>query len=393
MAKVYVSYRSTEEPFVAQVMSYLEERHDVRIDYKIPVGADWRSHQLDELRASEVFLVFVSHDSRASDFQNAEIGSARLCSKFLDGKLIIPVVLQGAELTRTIADLDYLTANRENPAETARNIDEAIKRRVPTVRLFISHSHRDADLASRLVEVITSGLDVPPGELRCTSVPGYKLDLGTLAPEALRRELGSAACVVAILTPNSLAADWVLFELGSAWANAKLAIPLLAGGVGDKDIPGPFRGAAGGQLDSAVSIDQLIDQLERELGWPQRTDLSARRRRYELVEYVKSKTFPRDPIEEESKASFGAKRARIGAHQGMVLDYITAKDAAPLHEDELAQKFGELKTSIYYRLEQLRLLGFVERTKTGERHGDPVYGWSLSDKYRREIGAVRSVRP
>ncbi len=153
---------------------------------------------------------------------------------------------------------------------------------------------------------------MPAGALRCTSVPGYQLDLGAMAPDVLRRELGSAACVLAVLTPNSLANDWVLFELGAAWANAKLSIPLLAGGLQDKDIPGPFRGAAGGQLSTPATLDRMVDQLEKLLGWPQRNDLSARNKRYELVKYLETKTFARDPVETELKAGFAAKRSRIG---------------------------------------------------------------------------------
>jgi len=45
MATVYVSYRNTEQPFVQAVMSRLEASHDIRIDYKIPPGADWRSYR------------------------------------------------------------------------------------------------------------------------------------------------------------------------------------------------------------------------------------------------------------------------------------------------------------------------------------------------------------
>ena len=78
MAKIYVSYKSTEEPFVRQLMSQLEPEHELLIDYNIPVGADWRSHQLEELRAAEIFVIFVSDGTAGSDFQNAEIGSARL---------------------------------------------------------------------------------------------------------------------------------------------------------------------------------------------------------------------------------------------------------------------------------------------------------------------------
>jgi len=388
MASVYVSYRSTEQPFVEAVMTRLEPRHDIRIDYKIPVGADWRSHQLEELRTSEVFLVFVSRDTCGSDFQNAEMGGARFSSSFVDGKLIVPALIDDVAPPRPLAHLDYLDLRHREPDQAAREIEETIARRVPRVRLFISHAHRDADLASRLVDVITAGLEVPGGELRCTSVPGFQLDLGTMAPDALRRELGSAACVVAVLTPNSLGNDWVLFELGAAWANAKVSMPLLAGGLQDKDIPGPFRGAAGGQLGSPATLDRMIDQLGTVLGWRQRTDLAARNKRYELVDYVKAKTFPREAVEDELKANFSAKRARIGAKQGQVLDYVTARLGGRAHvpQEELANHFADLEPGLYYRLEQLRLLGFVDRLKVAESKGDPVWGWTPSDRYRREVG-------
>jgi hypothetical protein len=388
MAKVYVSYRSPEQEFVASVVSRLEEQHDVRIDYNLPVGVDWRSHQLDDLRRSDVFVVFVSEGTRHSDFQNAEIGSARFCSEFVDGKLIIPVVIDDSELPRTIADLDLLRLTRRDPVSAALEIEAAMARRLARVRLFISHAHRDRDLASRLVDVLTSGLHVPDGELRCTSVPGYQLDLGTLAPEALRRELGSAACVLAILTPNSLGAEWVLFELGAAWANAKLPIPLLAGSLEDKDIPGPFRGAAGGKLNSPVTLDHLVDQVARELGWQQRTDLAAREKRYELADYAAKKSFSRGPLEDELNAGFTAKRARIGETQNTVLEYVTSRQGGRPHipRNELDERFPRLASSLHYRLEQLRLLGFLDRTQVGDSRSEPDYGWSLAEKYRREIG-------
>ena len=389
MATVYVSYRSTEETFVQTVMSRLVPHHDIRIDYNIPFGADWQRYQLDELRTSEVFLVFVSHDTYCSDFQSAEIGGARFCSNFLDGKLIIPILLdKGAKLPRPIGHLDYLDLSDRDPNRGAAEIEAAIDRHGQRVRLFISHAHVDADIASRIVDVIQTALEVPMGALRCTSLPGYQLDLGVMAPEVLRRELGSAVCVLAVLTPNSLSNDWVLFELGAAWANVKISIPLLAGGLQDKDIPGPFRGAAGGQLASVPTIDRMIDQLEKVLGWPQKIDPSARNKRYDLVTYIQTKTFVRDPIETELKSSFTAKRSRVGSRQNQILDYITAKLGHREHilQEELGNQFVDLVPSLYYRLEQLRLLGFVERCKIGELHGEPLLGWTLSKRYRTELG-------
>src|SRR3954454_3086519 len=98
------------------------------------------------------------------------------------------------------------------------------------IRLFISHAHRDVDIAQRLVTALDEAMAVPNGAIRCTSLPGYKLDLGAMPPDVLRKELASADCVVAILTPYSLASQWVLFELGATWSQAKQVIPLLGGG-------------------------------------------------------------------------------------------------------------------------------------------------------------------
>jgi hypothetical protein len=387
MATVYVSYRSTEEPFVRAVMARLQARHQILIDYNMPAGVDWRTHQLEELRTCDVFLVFVSKDTRTSDFQNAEMGSARFCQMYVDGKTLIPALIDRIEPPRPLANLDCLDLSDRDVDAAVKEIEQGIERGSRRIRLFISHAHRDADIARRLVDVITANLDVPDGELRCTSVPGYQLDLGTMAPDVLRRELGSALCVIALLTPSSLGNDWVLFELGAAWANIKVSIPLLTGGPEDKDIPGPLRGAAGGQLTVPGTLDRLLDQLERTLGWTPRSGPAAYGKRHEFVDNIKAMTFTQDPAG-ELNASFTAKLARIGPRQGLLLDHLSrkAKGRPYVSLDELAA--GNVAgggTELYYRLEQLRLLGFVNKVTLGEADGAPAFGWTLSDKYRREI--------
>jgi hypothetical protein len=387
MATVYVSYRSTEEPFVRAVMARLQARHQIRIDYDMPAGVDWRAHQLEELRTCDVFLVFVSKDTRTSDFQNAEMGSARFCQMYVDGKTLIPALIDRIEPPRPLGNLDCLDLSNRDVDAAVKEIEQTIERQSRRIRLFISHAHRDADIARRLVDVIIANLDVPGGELRCTSVPGYQLDLGTMAPDVLRRELGSALCVIALLTPSSLGSDWVLFELGAAWANVKVSIPLLAGGPEDKDIPGPLRGAAGGQLTVLGTLDRLLDQLERTLGWTPRSGPAAYGKRHEFVDDIKTKTFTQDAAG-ELNASFTAKLARIGPRQGLLLDHLSrkAKGRPYVSLDELAAgNVAEGGNELYYRLEQLRLLGFVNKVTLGEADGAPTFGWTLSDKYRREI--------
>ena len=387
MAAVYVSYKSTERAFVERVVALLQPEHDIRVDYMLRGGVPWQQRSIDDLRTSDVLLVFVSQATQTSAFQNAEIGAARFCAKFLDNKEVLAVRIDDAGC-QTLDDFQYVNATDRDPARTAKKIADEIARLPSRVRLFISHAHLDQDLAKLLVDVITSHFEVPEGQLRCSSVPGYQLELGTMASEALRRELGSAVGVIALITPNSLTADWVRFELGAAWAHARVAMPLLVGGLEDKDIPGPFRGVAGGQLNSEDTLDRLLGQLEKELGWRIRKDPAARSKQHELTRYAEKKTFARDPLEQQLKSGFAAKLSRIGDSQARLLNYISGKSGSGrlLSTHELTERFDDLKSeSVFYRLEQLRLLGFLQSTNIGDSGGKPVFGWSLSEAYRREV--------
>lgn len=140
MATVYVSYRSTEEPFVRAVMAKLQARHQIRIDYNMPAGVDWRAHQLEELRTCDVFLVFVSKDTRTSDFQNAEMGSARFCQMYIDGKTLIPALIDRTEPPRPLANLDCLDLSDRDVDAAVQEIEQGIERRARRIRLFISHA-------------------------------------------------------------------------------------------------------------------------------------------------------------------------------------------------------------------------------------------------------------
>jgi hypothetical protein len=390
VARIYVSYRNSEGPFVRDVLARLDRAHDIRIDYNLPSGVDWRAQQLEDLRASEVFLVFVSKDTRTSDFQNAEMGSARFCQVYLDGKTLIPALIDPVDPPRPLANLDCLDLSHRDASRAAQQIEAELANRRRQIRLFISHAHRDQDIARQLVDVITGNLVVPAGELRCTSVTGYQLDLGAHAQDDLRRELGSAACVIALLTPNSVANDWVAFELGAAWANTRRAIPLLAGGLQDKDIPGPLRGAAGGQLTLPETLDRLLDQLRELLGWPEISGAVAQGKRHDFVRYMTGKTFVANQANDDLRAGFASKLARIGARQGMLLDYIVRRSQGRryLSLDDLTGKVGGTGdgNELYYRLEQLRLLGFLDRSEQGDVDGQPSFGWTLSERYRNEIG-------
>lgn len=139
----------------------------------------------------------------------------------------------------------------------------------PDIKIFLSHSSKDQDLAHLMVDLLTSCIDIGGGEIRCTSLPGYGLKGGVDSVNQLRSEVLSSDILIAILSKLSISSTFVLFELGARWGARKPIIPVLAPGEDHSLLAGPLHDIHALQFDQAVSCSQLVkqvgDQTERAL--------------------------------------------------------------------------------------------------------------------------------
>lgn len=120
------------------------------------------------------------------------------------------------------------------------------KRRTPTrtkrarprrrkVKIFISHSRRDASLVRLIIDLLgTSNLH--EDEIRCTSVAGYGLVMGQDI-DALRDEIAKCKIIIAVLTKDALDSLHVLLELGAGWGLKKKLIPITGPGIHLSGLP------------------------------------------------------------------------------------------------------------------------------------------------------------
>ena len=108
------------------------------------------------------------------------------------------------------------------------------------MRVFISHSSRDVDLAEAVVNLLRNALNLQADDIRCTSVDGHRLPGGVSTDEQLRLEVHDAELVVGLITPSSLRSAYVAFELGARWGAGKRMLPLLARGTSPDDLEGPL---------------------------------------------------------------------------------------------------------------------------------------------------------
>lgn len=140
------------------------------------------------------------------------------------------------------------------------------EQRNENMQVFISHSSQDEVVAKRLVALLRAALNLPPSEIRCTSVDGYRLEVGADTGSQLRRELIEARSFIGIISKSSMNSAWVLFELGARWGAEKHLAPVLAPGVQVELLKGPLSGLNALSCSSSAQLHQLIVDIGRHLG-------------------------------------------------------------------------------------------------------------------------------
>jgi len=129
--------------------------------------------------------------------------------------------------------------------------------------VLISHSSKDVELASSLVDFLQVGLLT--NRIRCSSVDGYRLPAGVHTESQLRAEVNSTGVLIGLITPNSLASAYVMFELGARWGAGSYMIPLLAGVAAD-EIRGPLSGINALCSNNDSQLHQLLTDVANALG-------------------------------------------------------------------------------------------------------------------------------
>jgi hypothetical protein len=172
----------------------------------------------------------------------------------------------------------------------------------------------------------------------------------------------------------------VFYELGVRHALSPRTI-LIARAT--TDIPADLReyrtliysGSAEGDEAFRRSLRTYLEEIEKEPEAPDNPVLS----------WLK---LPRVP--DDLRQSFTARLANAGSTQREVLRHIekaTAATGTTISQHDIEKRFNKGGTESYYRLEQLRLLGFITK-EGGARTG---FAYRLAPDYRRELGLPEIV--
>lgn len=107
----------------------------------------------------------------------------------------------------------------------------------------------------------------------------------------------------------------------------------------------------------------------------------------------KSRRSSNTDIPDELKKSFSARRNILGAKQERILDFLLeeATHGKRVNQSQVVNKFKDFyqisDAEMYYRLEQLRLLGFVGKEESGKHEsGKKLYSYFISEPFAKDSG-------
>lgn len=157
------------------------------------------------------------------------------------------------------------------------------------IKLFVSHSHDDKEIASALMNVIEAGFTWPEEDgILCTSDERYRPSVlsdpkpGKVS-QHLKAHLESSARVLFLMTRNSLDSKWCMFELGGAWLRSEATLPLLAG-VKSDEMPAALKGTAGVDITKPEELWEALKSLGKSMGWEVKSSAAVKQHLRNLAE-------------------------------------------------------------------------------------------------------------
>jgi hypothetical protein len=284
MATILLLYHSNDRNYADALERALSDKgHDVRRRAADTFSGDeWRRALQDELPSSDAGILLITESFLRLNHLTAETGAVEALS-LERGLFVVPVIVGGLPTPKFLQHLDDLTVRVGSPREFSDKhsaIVHAFEAYFSTLgghypRVFISHRHKDEDVATALVRLLEAAFYIERADIRCTSVHPYRLPPGERTAERVRNEIRRARVVLGILTPDTKDSSYVLLELGASWGQEVASWPLLAKGATVTDVPSPISDVQVLRLEDERECHQLIDDLPELTGLKRRVGVGA----------------------------------------------------------------------------------------------------------------------
>jgi hypothetical protein len=136
MAKLFISYARQDAKFAESLKEALLSLGHTPwwFDEGVSPGQKWQEAIFDQLRAVDALVVLVSSASSRSRWVGHELGAALAYSEETGRPIIIPVMLDGAELDAPLARYQGIRADLGDAEDVALRITAALERQLVRAR-------------------------------------------------------------------------------------------------------------------------------------------------------------------------------------------------------------------------------------------------------------------
>lgn len=263
--RIFISYSHEDEPWKERLVSHLRvlERQDAAIVWQatdLPAGADWAKEIEKAVRQANIAVLLISPSFLASDFIVTRELPALLKRRQEEGLVVLPVLVKPsmwsampeiaelqfandaskplaslseaerdkayAAISQTIAELAQAVAQRAalGGDSLSRTGSGQAPQPTPTdaarAHIFISHSKDDGDFAELLkLKLKRQGHDA--------WVDTDRLDPGLDWRVEIDQAIKEAVAVLAIMSPEARASEYVTYEWAFAWGSETKVIPIM----------------------------------------------------------------------------------------------------------------------------------------------------------------------
>ena len=281
MARIFLSYHGDDRDTARQLEKGLAQcgHQSVWGVDELIAGRGWGELMPRRLAEADAVVAIITPKSEACPSLWCEIGAARALAIGPRRIALLPVLIGIDKAPSHAGDILVLFGNDGLP-NLIKEIDRALNAHLETLRqeavrvsfpkIFISHRHKDQEIARALAGTLSAMFELAPADIRCTSVQPYRLPFGKNTGERLRDEVKHAQVVLGILSPDTAESTYVMFELGAAWGQRIYTCPLLSKGAMNNHIPAPIFDLSPARLWIDAEVYQLLGDLEKEIGMTRR---------------------------------------------------------------------------------------------------------------------------
>lgn len=133
--------------------------------------------------------------------------------------------------------------------------------------VFVSHAFADKPLVDEFVDVVIRlGCGLSQTQIFYSSGEDTGVPSGYDLLSHVRRQVGNATLVIAIISPSFQSRPVCIAELGAAWSRVENLFPLAVPGIKRADLEGVLEGMAVRYLDDGAALDELHDRVSAAVG-------------------------------------------------------------------------------------------------------------------------------